>query len=270
VIPLVHPADNEKLWRVWPDVAFDTIAVNYLSLKNRRRLYLAARESGIRKALQFDGACVSVLVGRNWLLDQTSVKSYVQDVTRMGFDAATTHDDFLYWPDPPSFRWSRIHKSIDRARELVSLNPDFDIIGIVKGSTPTEIEFSLEKLQEMDIQRVAFPCSELCFERRHDDINWFLRKAATLGQWRWLIGVGSPWLMSRFGADCYSSVEWCYSSTLGVEFSHYGTRHTNTYPNCGHSLCNSLRQDDMPSTFVRARHNGLILNEIDTELRGIR
>ena len=249
---------------------FDTIAVNYLSLRSRRRLYKSATEHGIRKALHFDGTCISVLVGKNWLLDNTSVKSYVHDITLMGFDAATTHDDYVYWPDPPSYRWSRIHKSIDRARELVRLSPDLEVIGIVKGSSPTEIGFSIDKLCEMGVRRVAFPCSELSFERRHDDINWFLRKAASLKLWKWLIGIGSPRLMRRFGADCYSSAEWAYSSTLGVEFSLHRVRHTRDYPHCAHSLCDSLSQSGISRTIARARHNALTLNEIDLELRGLR
>jgi hypothetical protein len=188
----------------------------------------------------------------------------------MGFEAATTHDDYVYWPDPPSYRWSRIHKAIDRARDLVDACPNMEIIGIVKGSNPTELGFMVDKLHEIGIRRVAFPCSELSFERRYDDILWFLRKAKALRLWAWLIGIGSPRLVWRFNADCFSSAEWSYASTLGVEFLHHSVTHSINYPDCSHFLCRSLQQQGLERTTVRARHNALRLVEIDENLRGFR
>jgi len=156
-------AHREALWRFWDKIPYEIIAVNYLALRKNSRLYETALSSGIKQALDYSGACVSVLLGDNWLLDHTPVRKHFDDITAMGFDAATTHDDYVYSNDPSDHRFHRIHKALDRARELTRLNPRFKVIGIVKGSTKSEIEFCMDRLTNMNISMVAFPCSELAF-----------------------------------------------------------------------------------------------------------
>ena len=267
MIPLINVTDRQALWQFWPDISFGIIAVNYLALKKRTKLYRAAIASGIKRALNYDGICISVLVGDNWLLDNTPVSEYFEDVSRMRFDAGTTHDDYVYWKDPPEYRYHRIHKMLDRAYELVQLKPDFDLIGIVKGASEAEIRLCIDRLRDMNIRLMAFPCSELAFEERHQDIQEFLRYGRKLKLWRWLIGIGSPQLMWKFDADCYSSPKWCYSAALGYEFSRLRVKHSEHYPHCNHRLCTSLAQSRSRRDVIRARHNMLSLVEIDKDLR---
>lgn len=266
IIPLVKVTDRKALWYFWEDVRYDIIAVDYLALRKNRRLHTAALSQGIKKALGFNGTCLSVLVGDNWLLDHTPVKQYFDDVTAMGFDAATTHDDYVYWDDPVDHRFHRIHKTLDRARELTRLNPRFDVIGIVKGSTRNEIEFCVDRLADMNIRMIAFPCSELAFERRLKDVREFLRYGDELKLWRLLIGIGSPQNMWRFDADCFSSSKWCYSATWGYEFSMHGVKRSARFQRCRHSLCRSLIERRVPNDVRLARHNILSLVEMNESL----
>jgi hypothetical protein len=267
IIPLIHVSDRQALWKFWPDIPFGAVAVNYLALRRRPTLYQAALSVGIKSALEYDGICISVLVGDNWQLDNTPVKQYFEDVTKMEFDAATTHDDYVYESDPKEYRYSRIHKTLDRAYEFIQLKPKFDVIGIVKGASPSEIEFCVDRLCDMGIRSIAFPCSELAFEERYDTIWEFLRYGEKMHLWRWLIGIGSPQLMLRFDANCFSSSKWFYSATFGYEMSGQKVRQTSDYPDCKHKLCSSLRRHRVQKQVIRARHNVLSLIELNRQLR---
>jgi len=269
VIPLISPTDREELWHFWPDISYPVIAVSYLSLKKRTRLYKAARDHGIKDAIGFDGTVISVLVGENWLLDHTPVQRYHHDVSQMGFDAATTHDDYTYRTNSSHYRYHRLHRLLDRARELAECNPQYDLIGIVKGSSPAEIQFCVDSLRDIGIAKTALPCSELVFEKRHEDIHQYLRYCRDLGLWTWLIGLGSPHLMRRFGADCYSSSKWCYSSTLGYRYSRDSVKQTPVPPNCYHELCRTLVEKRRPMDVILARHNVSTLIEIGRDLREV-
>jgi hypothetical protein len=269
VIPLISLTDREELWHFWPEVSYPAIAINYLSLKKRTRLYRIARERGIKEALDFDGTVISVLVGDNWALDHTPVQRYHYDLTQMGFDAATTHDDYAYWSNHRNYRYHRIRRLLSRARQLIESSPEYDVIGIVKGTTPDEIEFCIDNLYDMGISKTAFPCSEVAFEKRLTDIYEYMRLSRDHGRWSWLIGVGSLHLMKSFDADCFSSSKWCYSATYGYKYTRDRVRQGPVPANCHHEVCQMHVDKGSPRDVTLARHNISTLIEIQQDM-GVR
>jgi hypothetical protein len=259
--------EKEALWKFWYDIPFDTIAINYFTLKGKPSLYEEALKRGIKSALDFRGTIISVLVGDNYALDRLPVVDYWQDLEIMGFDVATTHDDYLYYDDPEAYRWSRLHTMLEKADQLIRFDPDFEVVGIVKGSTDVELEFCMNQLHELGIEKVAFPCAELLQERRLTDILKFLRIGKRLGFWNWLIGVNSLKYIKRFGADSASGYGWCYRAASNLTYDLDGTVEVSARLDCNHKYCFSAQRDAAPVPMICARHSILKLVEVDGYLQ---
>lgn len=266
VIPLINVKEKEALWKFWHEIPFDTIAINYFTLKGKPSLYREALKSGIKSALDFKGTVISILVGDNYALEKTTVEGYCQDLQMMGFDIATTHDDYLYHDDPENYRWSRLHTVLENAHKLVRLDPDFELVGIVKGSTDAELEFCMTRLDDLGIDKVAFPCSELLQQRRLTDVSNFLRIGKEFGLWRWLVGINSLTYMRRLCADAYSGYAWCYAAASNLAYDRHGMVKVSTKLHCTHETCLSLQHLGYPLPVLCARHSILQLVGLEHEL----
>jgi hypothetical protein len=267
VIPLINVKEKEALWKFWHDIPFDTIAISYFTLKGKPSLYQEALKSGIKSALDFKGTVISILVGDNYALERTTVEGYCQDLEMMGFDVATTHDDYLYYDDPENCRWSRLHTMLEKACKLVRLDPDFEVVGIVKGSTDAEFEFCATTLDDLGIDKVAFPCSELLQQRRLTDVSNFLRIGKEFGLWRWLVGINSLRYMRRLGADAYSGHGWCYGAASNLAYDRDRMVKVTLRLDCTHETCLCAQRLGRPLPIVCARHSISQLVGLDHELK---
>jgi hypothetical protein len=263
IIPLINPSEPQELWKFWTDISYPIIAVNYLGLKENKRLYESAIRFGIHSAIDFHGTIVSVLVGENHKLDRTRVEDYAEDITAMSFSAATTHDDYVYLDDCKSYRQTRMLRMIENAHELVRLQRRLDIVGIVQGGNSDEIDFCIKDHLKSGIRYMAFPCSDLVKQRAHQYIGHFVNKCRDIGAWSWLIGVNSPRLMLRFGADAFSGLRWCYGAPRGDLFDRGRIAKVRYDFSCAHALCRKLRQNGAPLATRIARHNILELVYLD-------
>jgi hypothetical protein len=263
IIPLLNPSEPEELWKFWTQISYPIIALNYFGLKENSRLYDEAKRHGIHSALDFHGTIVSVLVGENLKLDGTRVKDYAADVTALGFSAATSHDDYVYLDDCKPYRQSRMLNIVENAHELVRLHRYSDIIGIVQGGNVDEIDFCIKDHWNCGIRYLALPCSDLVKQRLHQLITHFVKKCREIGAWSWLIGVNSPILMLRFGADAFSGMRWCYGAPRGDLFDKGRIIRVKYDFYCSHSLCRSLKQNGAPLATRIARHNIIELIELD-------
>ena len=266
VIPMIPLLDNDRLWKFWPDIKCDSIAVSYTDLIQNRPLYTRARTLGIKEALGFNGSVTSVLMGDNWLLDSTSVEEYCEDVMRMGFDAATTSDDYVYTTDPENYRWSRLHKVVDRARKMKAANPSADLVGMAQGSRREEILFVLRTFNEIGIHRVAYPCAGYLSQRTLTPVREFLKIGREFGMWLWLVGVNSIRTMQRLDADACSGKGWSYRASQGAAYVNGSLRKTNLL-HCTHQLCRDYAKTWVEQSVRFARHNILCLLDADVRMR---
>jgi hypothetical protein len=265
-MPLINPAEPEQLWKVWPEVQPAAIAISYLFLRRNSRLLLKAREEGIKKAIGFNGRVVSVLIGRNYELDQQGVGSYAADVNTMGFDAATTYDDYVYLTDSPFSQWSRIHTMLDRATALRTEAPKTELIGIVQGASAGQLKFCIDHMLRLGITKVALPCSDLVARRRPELITDFSRLATSASLWHWLIGVNSPAQLNRFHADVLSGYGWCYLGRQGLVYRKGRVVSARSNRFCRHDLCLRLALRGLSMPELCSRHNLLYSLEQASEV----
>lgn len=268
VIPLVKVTDKRHLWQVWPTVNSPVLAINFLDVLARKGLYDCALENGIKETLGYNGKCVAIIVGPNWRLYRIKIKKCVSEIEAMGFDASTTLDDYVYQDDPPDYSWNRVQHCLDKANEMMRLDPSFDIVGTVKGSSDSQVRFCIDRLVEMGLNHMMFPCSELVGERNHSEILSFMRYTKLNRIWSWLIGVGSPRLIRRFAADCSSTSKWVWAATKGWAFTPYGQKHTGHPDNCPYDACQELYQNHFSEKAILTRHNFQTLLDIGMDLRG--
>ena len=269
IIPLIHLTDNEGLWRFWPGISYEVIAINYLRLlKKKAKYYEPAKRRGIKDVLGFDGIIISVLVGPDEELEKLSVERYAEDLHVMGFDAATTFDDYVYKDDPRWRRWKRLGIMLERAEKLVELVSDVELIGLVKGTSAAEIGHCVRALHEMGLRRMAFPCSEIMKQSRMyswllKDIKLFVELTRDLNVWAWLIGINSIKWMRYFGrqVDAISGPAWAYNAARGLYYAR-GSWAKGRLPRCKHELCRRLVRRGFSGGYVRARHNVLSLIHI--------
>jgi hypothetical protein len=258
--------DREALWRFWPEIQYDTIAVGFLDLLRMPSLLELARRHGIKQALGFKGTVIGVLIGDNSALDSLKVDSYVADVRAMGFDAATTYDDYLYVEDPENYRWSRIHNLLRKAERIVSGRLDCEIIGLAKGTNRDEISFCLRHLKDLGLNKVVFPCSGHVKLNMHSTVRNFCKLARDQEMWPWLIGINSIHRMRLYDAGAYTGKAWSYGAARGQAY----VDGTLSYPRelaCHHELCRRLKDSGTERHIRYARHNLLSLIEQDRLLR---
>ena len=265
-IPIVRVDEREEIWRFWSDVEYDNIAVDYFSLRQNQGLYRAAKTRGIKDALGYDGSAICVLTGDDWNLDNTQVSEYVQDINDMGFEFATTPDDYVYWSDRENYRWSRIHNALDRAYEMLEHIANSKLIGIVKGSNAAEVYFSIDRLTSMGLLLLAFPCSELIQEGRYEEINKFLSYGRHRGTWRSLIGINSMRRMSKLDAEAFLGSAWCYGALAGKAYEGGIMRKIDGPLGCSHELCRKMASRNRPKEEVLSRHSLLCLKKMNVPL----
>lgn len=267
VIPQIAVRDREELWKFWEDIPYEVISVGYLDLIKNKKLYSAAKRYGIKSALDFNGTVISSLVGENYLLDQIQPKDYVNEIEEMGFDAATTYDDYVYPTDPKVYRWSRIQRLLDKARFVVDRCPKFTVIGLAQGSNKVEISFCVRELSDLGLTSLAFPCGELLGIHSHSRIRSFLEAADDRRLWKWLIGVTSPRSMQNFEADAYSGKAWSYKAAHNSTLIH-GMWREVAVVNCDHPVCNLPQMRKLPLKVRCARHSICALIEFDGKSPG--
>ncbi len=266
-LPLIDPSEDGALWHIWPEIRTGAIALNYLKLKRNPVLYAMVRSKGIRQAIGYDCKVVAVLVGENYELDKMDVASYAADLDEMGFDAATTHDDYIYPDDHGSAQWSRIHTMIDRATTLARQDPDAELIGIVQGASSLQVEFCIDSLSKIGINRYALPCSDLSARRKARRIVEFSRICRDRDAWHWLIGINSPSFMTRFPADVVSSYGWCYRGAKQKIYRDGSLVRAVSPGFCGHEICRDLSAKGLSLREVCARHNVIYLTDF-MKIRG--
>lgn len=262
VIPQIAVRDREELWKFWEDIPYEVVSVGYLDLIRNKKLYSDAKKVGIKSALDFDGTVIASLVGENYLLDQIRPRDYVNDIEEMGFDAATTYDDYVYATDPECYRWSRIQKLLDNARAVVNFAPKFTLIGLAQGSNRTEISFCLRQLTDLGLTNIAFPCGELFGSHAYFRVSFFLEAAREQKLWKWLIGVTSPKLMEYFQADAYSGKAWSYKAAHNSTLIHGKWRQVASF-DCHHTVCNLPHLRDLSLQVRCARHSISTLIEFE-------
>jgi hypothetical protein len=270
VIPQIAVRDREELWKFWKDIPYDVISVGYLDLIKNKKLYSAAKRYGIKSALDFSGTLIASLVGENYLLDRIRPDDYVNEIEEMGFDAATTYDDYIYPTDPEVYRWSRIQRLLDKARFIVDRDPSFAVIGLAQGSNPVEISFCVRELTDLNLANLAFPCGELLGIHAHSRVRFFLEALQDRKMWKWLIGVNSLKSMETFNADAYSGKAWSYKAAHNFTLIHGKWRQV-AFVNCNHPVCNLPQLRKLPLQVRCARHSISTLIEYDEKrLRGNR
>jgi hypothetical protein len=268
IFPLINPREPERLWHVWPEIKCDIIAINYIGLRKTPRLLARARSGGIKEALEYDGKIVSTLIGDNWELERIPVDQYASDLDEMGFDFATTHDDYVYPDDSSSIQWDRVQSMLARADSLARYDPNARLIGIVQGSTSQQIRFEMVELVKLGIERMALPCADSLRRRRYRGIVDFLRIGGELGVWRWLVGINSPTEMLRFRADGMSGYGWCYLAAKGRVYSGSKLVRPTAPGFCRHEVCRAIMRKGLTLEEQYSRHNMLTWLELDTKLGG--
>ncbi|MEM3448171.1 MAG: hypothetical protein QXP38_04730 [Nitrososphaerota archaeon] len=268
IIPIISFSEPKTIWKFWPQVRFDAIAVNYFSLRRNRLLYKEALLKGIRDAFGFNGKIFALLIGENYELDTASVEAIAGDLELMKFDASSTLDDYTYLDDFRNHRFDRIHVLLDRARQIKALSK-ITQVAIVKGVSCSEIRFCVQRLYQAGFRHVIFPCSELVKERRFGEISEFLRIANKLGVWKALAGANSPQVIKKFDADAFF-VNWSYRATLGDAFSLDGVKKLDSpYElRCDHESCQSLIKSHSDPHLILARHNIQTFLELNLKMRG--
>ncbi len=253
---------------MWPEIKSPVLAVNYLDLAARRRLHSESLNKGIKDALQFKGTCIAVIVGSNWRLHKLSIKDCVEEIESMGFDASTTIDDYVYRDDDSAFSWDRVQHTLDKADEMIRLDPSFPIIGLVKGASGDQVRFCVDRLEDFGLKYMAFPCSELIAERNYVEILSFMRHTRMKGIWGWLIGLGSPRLIRRFAPDCSSTSKWVWAATMGWALTPEGQKLSGHPSLCNYDLCHQLSKDGASDLKILAHHNFKTLLDLGLNLSG--
>ena len=265
IIPLVKVVEPEEAWKFWGRIPVRRIAVDFISLQKRSDLYSRALSEGIHSALEFDGEVTAVAVGRDWDLDNLDVERYATDAQSMGFNSIMTPDDYTYLNDPPDYRTHRILTSLARARKVIEIVNDAEVIGTVKGTVTSEIRFSIERLGAERLHCLAFPCSEFMEARRFTEPSFFARVCQETGVLPWLVGANSLKAMKKLEAHRYSASAWCYAALCGMI---YGERRWEPAADrfwCRHEAC-KRDKDSYPPYAVRAHHNIRRLLEEDSSL----
>jgi hypothetical protein len=254
-LPLIDPTEPRRLWRFWPEIEVEAIAINYLKLRKNQELLERCRSEGIKRALGYDGKVVAVLVGDNYHLDCLQVHEYADDLDQMGFDAATTHDDYVYPDDRLSAQWSRLHTMLDRATKLKRLDPDSELIGIVQGARVQQLEFCVESLLRIGIRRLALPCSDLAARKTAGPIIDFSRICQERDLWHWLVGINSQAFMTRFQSDAVSGYGWCYRGAKGQIYRDGSLVKVASRGFCRHGVCRELAAKSLSLPELCTRHN---------------
>jgi hypothetical protein len=267
IVPLVKVREREGAWRFWDEIPIKRIAVDYFSLKKTPIVYRRATEVGIHAALGFPGEVTAILVGRDWELDNLDVTSYAQVVQRMGFDSATTPDDYTYVDDQPTYRMQRILVALARARKMIAEAGQVKVIGTVKGANRAEIDFSLDRLKSFGINTMVFPCSEYMEAKRYFEPRMFVRLSRDKGLTSWIVGANSLKAIRKLGADHYSGSGWCYGAASRLIYGANGWVKALDRFACRHAEC-KLAQELLPPGVSKARHNIRRLLEEDSLLSG--
>ena len=265
IIPLVKVLEPEEAWKFWDGIPVRRLAVDFISLQKRPALYGRALSEGIHSALGFAGEVTAVSVGKDWDLDKLDPERYATDAESMGFDSIMTPDDYTYLKDPPDYRVHRILSSLEKARKVIEVVRDIEVIGTVKGTVTPEIKFSVERLVAEGLHTLAFPCSEFMEARRPIEPEFFVSVCKGTGTMPWLVGTNSLRAIKRLGAYRYSASGWCYAALCGTVYGEKGWEPASDRFWCRHEACKQDRAT-CPPYAVRARHNIRRLLEEDRSL----
>ena len=157
-------------------------------------------------------ALILACVGPDDKLDRFSASDYHEAAIRLGVDAVTTPDDYIYRVDDPypAYQLGRYARAKARASEVAGNACDaYSVIGLVIGKNKMQVTRYMDFLAKRGIRDQAFPCGDYIKERSQDMslAAAFVAHARKNRLWDLALGIGSYDHLKKIGALHFSNSE---------------------------------------------------------------
>ncbi len=228
--PIVRLDDKStmNIWRAIP-VKFLTVRLQDIlkgsSADFNKTFYEILAAGGVHNYLEFNGPVVLSAIMRDYLISKLGIDGYVEAINVLKPDYYTTPDCETYEGFVKS-SWREIDRILEMTKDIMSSCPYSEPIGQVKGCNEYQVDYHIQKLKEMGIDKFVFHVGD--FFRNGD--KTMINKARFLSsrirphtKSLILYGMGSQKKILEFSfADAY--VTFGYFTTARYGMMYKGTK----------------------------------------------
>jgi len=240
------------------------IIVRLAELVTKPNLLSDVSREGLHDHLGFDGKIVLSTIMPDELIDELQPKDYLRFVRDLKPDATMVPDNYTYMDDPLYLSWSQTIRLVRNALSFLEL--DIPAIGLIKGATPEQVDWSTKQLVEMGYVTFALPARELS---RSDLLENILAPALLVFEEYKLdtnlLIYGRSYPVRGLKKASYANHSWFLGAKGGAYFKG-GFQYDITDPSIRFERCNCesckgrMAQDLAGDTQALALHNLLDLN----------
>ena len=158
-IPIIKLTERESWF--WSDVKISALVVKLEDILLNEEVLSKAKRQGLHDYLNYNGKIILSTIMPDELIDELEPKQYAQLIKQLRPDAYMIIDDYTYIDDPRLISWKQLFRMIERARQLIKYEPPGHPIGLIKGASTDQVEWSINAQLNMNIKTYALPCRGL-------------------------------------------------------------------------------------------------------------